>query len=108
MPELSIAVQVTLVVPIGKVDPEGGLHTTFTPGQLSDAVAEKLTVLLLAGGHVASAAMLMLAGHVIIGGCVSLTVTVKEQLGPAVVLQVTVVVPFGKNDPEAGEQLVVP
>lgn len=67
-PELSIAVQVAFVVPTGNVDPEGGLHTTFTPGQLSDAVAAKLTTLLMAGGHVASAAMLMLAGHVIIGG----------------------------------------
>jgi hypothetical protein len=28
----------------------------------------KLTTLLMAGGHVASAAMLMLAGHVIVGG----------------------------------------
>lgn len=38
----------------------------------------------------------------------SLTLTVNEQLGPAVVVQVTVVVPFGKNDPEAGEQFTVP
>ena len=43
-----------------------------------------------------------------LGGCVSLTVTVNEQLGPAVVLQVTVVVPFGKKDPDAGEQVTVP
>jgi hypothetical protein len=39
---------------------------------------------------------------------VSFTVTVNEQLGPAVVEQDTVVVPFGKNDPEAGAQLTVP
>jgi hypothetical protein len=38
----------------------------------------------------------------------SFTVTVKEQLGPAVVVQVTVVVPTGKNEPEAGEQVTVP
>ena len=48
----------------------------------------------------------MFAGQVIEGGCVSLTVTVNEQLGPAVV-QVTVVVPTGKNEPEAGEQATV-
>ena len=36
-----------------------------------------------------------------------MTVTVNEQLGPAVV-HVTVVVPFGKNDPEAGEHTTVP
>lgn len=50
----------------------------------------------------------MLAGQVIVGACVSLTVTVNEQLGPAVVVQVTVVVPFGKKEPEAGEQVIVP
>jgi hypothetical protein len=45
---------------------------------------------------------------VIEGGCVSLTVTVNEQLGPAVVVHVTVVVPFGKAEPEAGEHITVP
>jgi len=43
-----------------------------------------------------------------VGSCVSLTFTVKLQLGPAVVVQVTVVVPFGKNEPEAGVQVTVP
>ena len=47
----------------------------------------------------------MFAGQVITGFCVSLTLTVKEQLGPAAGVQVTVVVPTGKNDPEGGEQL---
>ena len=32
----------------------------------------------------------------------SFTVTVKLQLDPAVVVHVTVVVPTGKNEPEAG------
>jgi hypothetical protein len=45
---------------------------------------------------------------VITGASVSLTVTVKLQLGPAVVEQVTLVVPTGKNEPEAGEQVTVP
>jgi len=56
-------------------------------------------------------AALMLAGHVIAGGCVSLTVTVNTQLsGPALLfdLQVTVVAPTGKKEPEAGEQITVP
>jgi hypothetical protein len=39
---------------------------------------------------------------------VSLTVTVNEQDGPLVVVQVTVVVPTGKNEPEDGEQVTVP
>jgi hypothetical protein len=53
-----------------------------------------------------------LAGQVIEGGCVSLTVIVNEQLAvlpdESATLQVTVVVPFGKNEPEAGEQTGVP
>jgi hypothetical protein len=35
LPEASVAVQVTVVVPIGKHDPETGLQTKVTPGQLS-------------------------------------------------------------------------
>ena len=38
----------------------------------------------------------------------SLTVTVNVQVGPAVVVHVTVVVPFGKNDPEGGLQATLP
>jgi hypothetical protein len=48
---------------------------------------------------------------VIEGGCVSLTVTVNEQvtllLLASVAVQVTVVVPLGKTEPGAGVQLVV-
>jgi hypothetical protein len=50
----------------------------------------------------------MFAGQVILGGWVSTTVTVKLQLGPAVELQVTVVVPTGKKEPDAGLQVIVP
>ena len=49
-----------------------------------------------------------LAGQVIAGGCVSFTVTVNVQLGLRPVLaQVTVVVLTGKNDPDAGVQVMV-
>ena len=34
----SVAVQVTVVVPTGKVEPEGGLQAVDTLGQLSEAV----------------------------------------------------------------------
>ena len=37
---------------------------------------------------------------VIVCACVSLTVTLKLQLGPAELVQVTVVSPTGKKDPE--------
>lgn len=44
----------------------------------------------------------------ICGASVSLTFTVNEQLGPAVVEQFTVVVPTGKDEPDAGAQVTVP
>jgi hypothetical protein len=39
---------------------------------------------------------------------VSCTVTVNEQAEPDVGLQLTVVAPIGKNEPEAGLQVIVP
>jgi hypothetical protein len=54
----------------------------------------------------------MFAGQVTVGFCVSLTVTVKVQepllLVASCTVQVTVVVPFGKVDPDVGEQLTLP
>ena len=53
------------------------------------------------------------AGHVIAGACVSCTVTVNEQVpsglfGEAsLAVHVTVVVPTGNDDPDAGTQLTV-
>jgi hypothetical protein len=38
LPTASVAVQVTVVVPTGKLEPDGGEHVTVTPGQLSLAV----------------------------------------------------------------------
>ena len=74
-PELSKAVQVTVVTPTGKVDPEGGVQATVMPEQLSLAVgAGKLPVALVAS---AGAVVVWLAGQVIVGGCVSFTVTVN-------------------------------
>jgi len=37
-PPLSVAVQVTVVVPTGKTEPDGGVHVTVVLGQLSDTV----------------------------------------------------------------------
>jgi len=37
-PEVSVAVHVTVVTPVGKHEPDGGEHTNVTPGQLSDTV----------------------------------------------------------------------
>jgi len=53
-----------------------------------------------------------LAGQVIAGGCVSLTVTVNVQLAElldaSLTVQVTVVVPFWNVDPDGGVQDGVP
>ena len=50
----------------------------------------------------------MFSGQEIVGAWVSLTVTVKLHIDPDVVVQVTVVVPLSKNEPEAGKQLTAP
>ena len=46
----------------------------------------------------------------IVGGCVSLTVTVKVHVEPPApaAVHVTVVVPTGKNEPDGGVQVIVP
>lgn len=53
----------------------------------------------------------MFAGHVILGFCVSLTVTVNWHcailLDVSVAAQVTVVTPFGKAKPDAGVQITL-
>src|ERR1041385_184488 len=98
----SVAVQVTVVVPTGKVSP--GLWSQFSgtvPAQLSVAVgAVQLTT---APHRALSVSWEMLFGQPLIsGGSSSLTVTVKVQvelLAPSVAVQVTVVVPTGKVSP---------
>jgi hypothetical protein len=39
LPDASVAVQVTVVLPTGKEEPDGGKQITTPPGQLSVAVA---------------------------------------------------------------------
>ena len=109
-PAASVAVQVTVVVPGGKKEPDAGVQTAVTPGQLSLTVGSgKLTNAPLLPG---SLKPLMSAGQVITGGSVSFTVTVNEQgalVLPAasVAVHVTVVVPTGKKLPDAGEHTAV-
>lgn len=111
LPLASVAVQVTVVVPTGNVEPDGGVHTTAFggSGQLSLAVGcGKVVTAPEAGGQVAAATEVTGDGQVIVGGVVSVTVTVNEQLGPAVVVQLTVVVPTAKQLPEGGLQVTMP
>jgi hypothetical protein len=57
------------------------------------------------------AVVVMFAGHVIGGPVTSLTVTVKEHMpvlpDVSVAVQVTVVVPTGKSEPDAGTHMTV-
>lgn len=57
-----------------------------------------------------AAVTVLSAGQEIVGGCVSggRTVTRKVQLSPVPEVEVTVLVPTAKNDPEAGELESVP
>jgi len=104
-PAGSVAVQVTVVKPTAKQLPDAGVQTTLAE-QLSDAAGEKVTVLQESPTVLVTA--VMLPGQTIVGASVSWTVTLNEQLVPDVVLQVTVDVPTGKNDPEGGTQTPVP
>ena len=102
-----MTVQVTEVVPLGNDVPDGGLQVgTPTPGQLSLTAGRlKLTT---AEHRPRAAGTEIFCGGVIEGSCISTTVTVNEQLGPAVDVHVTVVVPMGKDAPDAGEHVIVP
>jgi hypothetical protein len=105
--EVSVAVAVTVVVPTGKKLPDAGDEMTVTPGKLSVAVGAKVTT--APPGDVSFA--VMFAGHVIEGGCVSLTLMVKVHvtvlLAESVAVAVSVVVPTGKKLPDAGETTTV-
>ena len=101
LPEASVAVATTVVVPIGKAEPDGGVLATVTPGQLSDAPMAKVT---MAEQTPCPAIVVMLAGQDMVGFSLSFTVTVNEQVAvlpdESVAVAVTVVVPFGKAEPE--------
>src|SRR5438105_3773281 len=99
LPDASCAVQLTVVTPAGNTEPEGGLQVTLTPGQLSVALAAKLTT---AEDWPHGTLVTMFAGQVTTGFSVSFTVTVKLQVEPSPAVQLTVVVPFGKVEPGAG------
>ena len=66
-PDVSVAVHVTVVVPTAKHDPDNGLHTAVTPGQLSLATGgAKVTT--THGSLIVAVLAVMFAGQVITGG----------------------------------------
>src|ERR1700752_3085939 len=98
-----VALQLTVVVPSGNVEPDGGLQTI---GALSSAVAVYVTT--APAALVASA--VMSDGSVRVGGPVT-TVTVNEPkpllAKLSVASQFTTVAPDANVEPEAGEQMMV-
>ena len=103
-----MTVQVTVVDPAGKVEPDGGVHETPATAQLSFTVGEGyVTAPEPPPLHSDPLATGMSAGHVMTGSSLSLIVTVKEHVAvlshksPA--SQLTEVVPFGNSEPLAGE-----
>jgi hypothetical protein len=97
LPAASIAVLVTTVVPTRNDEPLGGTLTiTGVPGQLSVPVTVKVTLLEHWPGAVLT---VMLAGQLMLGGCVSRTMTRcwQKLVLPlvSVTIQVTTFVPTG-------------
>ena len=105
----SMAVQVTACVPVENLLPEGGEQLTVTAEQRSLAVGVGNST--TAEHWPASVVLVIFAGQVIEGGWLSLTVIVKLHdtlLLPLVAVQVTVVTPAGKNEPDGGLHVAVP
>ncbi len=100
LPAPSVAVAVTVVVPMAKDEPEAGLYDTVTP--LPVAVAAKVTV---AEHCPALVETVRLPGQAMLTRS-SMTVTLKVQVAvlpaPSVAVAVTVVVPTAKELPDAG------
>src|SRR6516225_73855 len=97
LPWLSVTVQRTVLVPTGKS--AGALLVIVTGPQLSDAVGVP-SATLVAPHRPGEATIVTSAGQEIVGGSVSLTITVCGQLRllPAlsVTVQITMLVPTGK------------
>ena len=97
-PTASVTTQLTGVVPVGNVLPDGGVQLVVQPGQLSlDEVLHVAVVTLVTA---------MSAGQLMVGSSLSTTVTLKVQFvefdASSVAVQLTGVVPFGNEEPLAG------
>ena len=98
LPAASVATQFTIVTPFGKVVPDGGVHSTIAPGQLSPTMTRNVTLEAL--HWPGSVNRTMLVGQLMTGGSVSMTVTVNTQTAlPATfeAVQTTVFVPTGNK-----------
>ena len=106
--DASFDVQVTVVVPTLKLEPDAGVHVTVAPEQLSETVGE---VYVTTVGEL-PLTMILVGQAPMVGDCVSLTVTVNVHAEPVLLdasfgVQVTVVVPTLKLEPDAGTHVTV-
>jgi hypothetical protein len=105
-PAASCALQVTVVIPIGNVEPDAGMQDTASvPSTKSVAVGE---VYATAVPNALVAVIPVMSDEAPITGAASLTVTVNVvdavfSYG-SVAVQVTVVVPIANVEPDVGEQ----
>src|SRR5437868_13014857 len=104
LPALSTAQQRTVVVPIGKEEPAGGLQLTETSWQLSDALNPGYSTLI---GVQFGVITTMFVGQVMLGGISSMRTLTLKQHALLVLFasrQQTKVVPDGNILPEGGLQ----
>lgn len=100
------AVIVTVTGPGGTMAPAAGDCERVT---LQPVAKTSLSRLGMTASQFAFAVIVLFAAQVVmIGGLAGVTVTVKLQVAPSVLLQVTTVLPTGKVEPEVGLQVTVP
>jgi hypothetical protein len=103
-PDVSVAVQLTVVVPFEKIEPDAGVQTTDASAQLSLPVGiVHATTALHRPGSVFTT--MLLGQPEIVGGTASVTVTLNEHVETlpevSVAVYATAVVPTGKLEPDA-------
>ena len=103
---MSVALQITTVVPSEKVEPDAGVQMTAAGPQLSEAGAENSTV---ASHRPRVAETTMLVGQSSVGLSVSRTVTLNAQVASlplaSLALHCTRVIPLVKSEPLGGRQV---
>ena len=98
-----------VVVPIGYGSVTGRSSLLSLPITTLEPVAVGVPTLTVASGWPDGAATVWFAGQVIVGDGESITVTAKEHVPPPTEDDtVTVVLPTGKKEPEAGFAVTVP
>lgn len=110
VPDSLIPMQVTIVAPSGKAEPDGGLQMIVSAGQLSVVGCENVTT--AAPEPAGFSVAITLAGQMISHGAPLVTVTLKLQLARRLFVsscasQLTVVVPSENVVPDGGVQTIV-